>query len=159
MIRYSDSLTLPISIDELRNYVERATTEPYIKNSINTYELEGISNFRLMEKTTLELHCDGENAYRVLLMLKNKNGNYTIRGDGQEVLEQPAGTLLILDIGAMHQVTSKTGDGRLGTWSALCWEPMCRPFPKSMWTPSSLLVAATQEINLLCEVLQYQNQM
>lgn len=145
MIVHTQLLTLPIPPSQLLTHLRAITVQPYrplTTGYTHTHELRGLPNFRLMEASIVPPHSDGIAGYRPILILHNPGNSYTIRGTGQRHGPQVAGTLIVLDIDAQHEVVSNDPNGGLGPWSGLVCGVDGKPCLKNEWTVEDVVWGA-----------------
>ena len=111
--------------------------EPFEKGRIlNTWRLD--RDWALMEGRSILAHDDGGEFYQPLLVLRNDDFQWSIRGASQRIKSlspQVPGTILILDISKKHLVS-----GRSKTpWLVLCYNPSRSVPLKQDFTPEGLV--------------------
>ena len=104
--------------------------------TLNTWPLD--QDWALMEGRSIPVHDDGDEFYQPLLVLRNDNFQWSIRGANQRIKNlspQIPGTILILDIAKKHLVS-----GRSKTpWLVLCYNPKRSVPLKQDYTPEGLV--------------------
>ncbi|MBT9316465.1 hypothetical protein [Leptothoe spongobia] len=153
MIKYTETIQLPLAADQLLSYLQNITVQPYKPLScgyIHSHELKSLPDFRLMEGVIVPPHSDGIAGYRPILMLRNPSNSYIVRGTDQTLSPQKRGTLIVLDIDIQHEVRSTDPNGRLGNWSGLVWGLSGQPLLKAEWSTENVAEMAKQEFLKLC---------
>lgn len=107
-----------------------------------SYSLPSFPDLVLMIGWRVPAHDDGYPAWQPLLILSNPG--WWIRGPRQVIYRldpQSPGTLMILDIGQAHLV-STGGKNHREPWVALCWNPNRCPPAKAGMTLSEAVAGA-----------------
>lgn len=108
-----------LNIDRVLEFCpEYRPFEPYY--TLRSWSLT-LPDLVLMEGRKIKPHIDGE-FYQPLIILKNDDYRWTIRGRSQKVSQlqpQSPGTILILDTSKSHCVSGRSNS----SWMALCYNP------------------------------------
>jgi hypothetical protein len=134
-----------LNVDRVLEFCPQYTPiEPY--ETINSWSLT-LPSLVLMEGFKIKPHVDGW-YYQALIILKNDESQWTIRGQSQKVRQlepQSPGTILILDTSKSHLVSGNSQT----PWLTLCYNPNRTLHAKDDNQPEQLILKLKEAIERL----------